>query len=276
MGNVQKVASREYEWEVAIQFERPSTIHKSEASNASYPGLQLTPIKLWLTDRFFGPGAILEMDDSNFQLLVVGEPYQDGAYHVYTTVVANGQSASYIPANLLEEGSQVSRAGSAYPEYSEQADILTYNNGFRMRNQLTIARVEWSMTGSAYANIVALGRQGKDGRTSWLVADSQEFKAIRDFKKRVEYQMVYDQYTNTGDGLSALQGHNNYALYRGSGLLEQISPSNRRYYTRLTADLIEDFLFDLSYNCLGAGQRKFLALTGVGCNHSSLRIAKAA
>ena len=48
----------------------------------------------------------------------------------------------------------------------------------------------------------------------------------------------------------------------GAGLLEQIAPSNRRYYTRLTAELLEDFLFDLSYNVLGTNERNFVALTG--------------
>jgi hypothetical protein len=80
--------------------------------------------------------------------------------------------------------------------------------------------------------------------------------------KRVEYQMVYDQYTNTPEGLSNLQGPNGFPIYRGAGILQQISNSNRAYYTRLTADWIEDRLFDLSYNCLGTKDRKFLALTG--------------
>ena len=51
-------------------------------------------------------------------------------------------------------------------------------------------------------------------------------------------------------------------VYIGAGLLEQIAPSNRRSYTKLTAELLEDFLFDLSYNILGTNERKFVALTG--------------
>lgn len=47
-----------------------------------------------------------------------------------------------------------------------------------------------------------------------------------------------------------------------SGLLEQISPANVRYYTTLTAELLEDYLFDLCYNILGTNERKFIALTG--------------
>lgn len=51
-------------------------------------------------------------------------------------------------------------------------------------------------------------------------------------------------------------------VFIGAGLLEQIAPSNRRYYTRLTAELLEDFLSDLSYNVLGTNERKFIGLTG--------------
>jgi hypothetical protein len=74
--------------------------------------------------------------------------------------------------------------------------------------------------------------------------------------------MVYDQSTKTANGTFELTGTNGRVIRRSAGLLEQISPSNRRYYTRLTADLLEDFLFDLSYNVLGTNERKFIALTG--------------
>ena len=51
-------------------------------------------------------------------------------------------------------------------------------------------------------------------------------------------------------------------VYIGAGLLQQISDSNRQTYTKLTTDLLEDFLFNLSYNILAKGERKFVALTG--------------
>ena len=51
-------------------------------------------------------------------------------------------------------------------------------------------------------------------------------------------------------------------VYIGAGLLEQIAPSNRETYTKLSSDVLEDFLFNLSYNIRGRGQRKFVALTG--------------
>ena len=47
-----------------------------------------------------------------------------------------------------------------------------------------------------------------------------------------------------------------------AGLFEQIAPANVRYYTTLTTELLEDYLFDLCYNLIGTNERKFIALTG--------------
>jgi hypothetical protein len=38
--------------------------------------------------------------------------------------------------------------------------------------------------------------------------------------------------------------------------------SNKRYFTEFSAELLEDFLLDLSYNVLGTNERKFLDLAG--------------
>jgi len=272
LGNKMVIDQREYEWTVFIESERAVTIRRAEWNGAQItgnpalnetPGINNTPIKLWLEDKWFGPGAILEFDNKNFQARVSGTPYQDGNEWVYTVFVGNGQADQYIPAEYLVEGRQVSRAGSAYEEYSEEADILNYNTGFKMRNQLTTMRLSYDITGTAYSTVMAIAlRDPSSGKTSYLWADYQEWKAMREWMKRVEYQMVYDQFSATPVGTTEILGTNGRPVYRGAGLLEQIAPSNRRYYTELTADIIEDFLSDLSYNTLGTNERKFVAITG--------------
>ena len=64
------------------------------------------------------------------------------------------------------------------------------------------------------------------------------------------------------DGSCNVKGTNGRPVFVGAGWLEQSAPSNKRMYTRLTAELLEDFLFYLSYNVLGTNERKFVALTG--------------
>lgn len=268
LGKTMVINQREYRWKVMIDSDRAVTIRSakwngSEVTSSSTAGLGNTPIMLWLEDKWFGPGAILELDDKEYQLRVAGAPYQDGNEWVYTCFIADGQSTSYVPYEYLRAGAQVSRLGSAYEEYSEEADIINYNTHIELKNHLTTIRLSYDITGSAYSTVLAVAlKDPKTGKTSYLWSDFQEWKAMREWYKRLERMLVYSKYNANPDGTTDLMGTNGRPVYIGAGLLQQIAPANRRYYTELTADLLEDFLFDLSYNMLGASERKFVAFTG--------------
>jgi hypothetical protein len=272
LGKTMVIDQREYEWSVMIDTDRAVNIRRAifqgteiTADNADtvLAGIGNQPIILHLEDKWFGPGAILEFDDKEFQVRVSGAPYQDGTEWVYTCYVADGQAGSYIPGDLLLPGKQVSRLASAYEEYSEEADILNYNTQFKMRNHLTTVRLSYDITGSAYSTVLAIAlKDPKTGKSSYLWADFQEWKALREWKKREERLLVYSKYNAKPDGTTDLMGTNGRPVYIGAGLLQQIAPANKRYYTELTPELLEDFLFDMSYNMLGTNERKFVALTG--------------
>ena len=268
LGKTMIISQREYRWDVMIDSDRAVTIRDAKWNGASVnssstAGLGNTPIQLWVEDKWFGPGAILELDDKDFQLRVSGAPYQDGNEWVYTCFIADGQSTSYVPYQYLQNGSQISRLASAYEEYSEEADIINYNTHIKLRNHLTTVRLSYDITGSAVSTVLAIAlKDPKTGKTSYLWSDYQEWKAMREWNKRLERLLVYSRYNANPDGTTDLMGTNGRPVYIGAGLLQQIAPSNRRYYTELTADLLEDFLFDLSYNMLGTNERKFVAFTG--------------
>lgn len=268
LGNVMTIDQPNWEWNVMIDTDRAITIRDAKWNGAAIEdnttaGLGNTPIYLWLEENWFGPTAILELDNKDYQLRVAGAPYQDGNLWVYTCFIADGNPASYIPAKYLKAGSQVSRLASAVEEYSEEGDILNYSTHFKMRNYLTTIRINYDITGSAYSTVMAIALQDpKTGKKSYLWADYQEWLALREWYKRCERMLVYMKSNVNKDGSCNLKGANGRSVFIGAGLLEQIAPSNKRMYTRLTAELLEDFLFDLSYNVLGTNERKFVALTG--------------
>jgi hypothetical protein len=157
----------------------------------------------------------------------------------------------------------LSTAGSAYEEWSDEADIVNYQTPFKLRNHLTTLRLQYDITGSAVASAMVIEMRDPETKKSSIYwADYQEWLALRKWYRTIDYALVYSKYNASSDGTVALKGTNGRPVYIGAGLIQQISPSNRRSYTKLTVDILEEFLFDLSYNILGMGDRKFIALCG--------------
>lgn len=272
LGKTMIIDNREFEWSVMIDSDHAVNIrwtkwNGNEITTSNYStttaGINGTPIYIALEERWFGPGAILSFDDYKFQVRVSGTPYQDGSAWVYECYVVDSSNAAYIPGEFLLPGRQVSRMGSAYEEYSDEADIINYQTPFKMRNQLQTLRLSYDITGDAYSTVLAIAlKDPESGKTSYLWSDYQYWIALREWKKREEKELLFAKSNRLADGTYNIKGSNGRPVAKMSGLFEQISPANIRYYTTLTAELLEDYLFDLCYNILGTNERKFIALTG--------------
>lgn len=260
--------NREVTWDVMIDFDkaveiRAAQINGADVVSTDVPGLGGQPIQLWLAERWFGPGAILEFDDNSYQVRVEGAPYQDGDEWVYTVVVADGQPESFIPPSLLAAGKQVSRAGSAYEELSEEADIFNYQTPFKLHNFLTTMRATYSISGDAYSSVMVVEFSDPETKKKTrYISLYQEWVALRQWYERVDRQTLYQKYNADSHGNVALKGSNGRPVYIGAGLLQQISPANIRYYTTLSLEILDTFMADLSYNVKSFGNRDYVMLTG--------------
>ncbi len=260
--------NREYTWGVEIDTDEAIPIVKAEwndsvVASTDTPGLNNTPFKLWLTKKWFGPGAILAFDNRDYQVRVQGDAYQDGDAFVYTLVMANGNPESYVPPAQLAVGKKVSREGSGYEEGSEEADIVNYSAPFKLKNHLTTMRLEYDITRSAATDkMIVAYKNPKSGKVSYMWSDYQDWKALRQWFETIDRFGVYSKYNARPDGTVKVYGSNGRPVYIGAGVIEQVSPSNIRNYTTMTTSLVQDFLGDLSFNKLGKGERKFIGLTG--------------
>jgi hypothetical protein len=269
IGQTMTIEHREYEWDVMIEHDKAVAIRSAivdgstTIANTTCAGLNGGIFQIVLAEKWFGPGAILEFDDKEYQVRVLGEPYQDGSDWVYTVQMADGQKDSFVPYTLLAAGKQVSRVGSAYEEYSEEADILNYQAPFKLRNQLTTMRLSYDITGDAYSTVMVLAmRDPKTKKSTYYWSVYQEWTALRQWYERVDRMSVYSKFNANSNGTVDLKGTNGRPVYIGAGLLQQIAPANKKTYTTLTLEMLDTFLSDLSYNILGMGERKFVALTG--------------
>jgi hypothetical protein len=267
LGNTTTIENNEFEWNVMIEHDKAIMIKQAKWNGATIastdtPGINNTPITLWLSEKWFGPGAVVAFDDREFVARIAGDPYMDGNDWVYTVYVV-GDSNKFIPPSLLAVGKQVSREGSLYEEGSEEADITNYNSPFKLRNRLSTMRLSYEITGSAYASVMVVAvRDPKTKKQTLYWSDFQEWQALRQWYRTIDTWGLRSKYNGNANGVTELKGSNGRPVISGAGILEQISPSNKKSYTKLTLDVLDDFLFDLSYNLKGQGQRNFVALTG--------------
>lgn len=270
MGNVKTIplSNTEYTWNLDIDIDRAIPILKSEWNGSSItstdtPGLNNTPIVIWVPEKFFGPGAIISFDNRDYQARVQFEGEPDGEMYRYVLVTANGDPSRYIDPDMFTSGRKVSRLGSAYEEGSEQADIVNYSSPFMMKNKLTTLRLNWGVTRTAATDkLIIEYTDPQTGRKSQMWEDYQNWKGLRQWYEMKDFMAVYSQYNTTPQGTVNVKGSTNRPVHIGAGLLEQVSPANTRQYTKMSSGLIEDFLSDLSYNKLGFGERRFLGLAG--------------
>ena len=69
IGRTMTIEARQYEWNVMIEHDKAIAIKDAQINGAAItadlvPGLNNQPIQLWLEEKWFGPGAILEFDDN--------------------------------------------------------------------------------------------------------------------------------------------------------------------------------------------------------------------
>jgi len=270
MGRVKTIESdnAEYEWPVDVDTDEAIPIVKVEWNGSAIsatdtPGLNLSPIYIWLTKKWFGPGAVVNFDNIDYQVRFSGEAVQDGDTFMYTAYMADGNPQSYIPVAQLAAGKKVSRIGNAYEEGSEEADIINYSSPFKLRNQLTTMRTEYGVTRSAATDKMIIAyKNPTSGKTSYMWSEYQDWKALREWYRVQDRYHVYSKFNKQTDGTVKVFGTNSRPVRIGAGLIEQIGPSNKRNVTELTTSLIFDFLSDLSFNKLGKGERKFMGFAG--------------
>lgn len=229
LGKTMIIDNREFEWSVMIDADHAVNIrwakwNGNEITSSNFEevtaGINGTPIYLGLEEKWYGTGAILSFDNVNFQVRVNDTPYQDGTTWVYECYVADGFAGSYIPGEFLLPGRQVSRLGSAYEEYSDQADIINYQTPFKMRNHLQTLRLSYDITGDAYSTVLAIAlKDPQTGKSSYLWADYQYWIALREWKKREEKALLFSKSNRNADGTYGLRGTNGRPKFKISPIL---------------------------------------------------------
>lgn len=263
IGNTLTVTNREYEWDLHSQSDKAIEV-AVDSANASdaMPGYNGQPVQLILAEKWFEVTDNIVGDDGVTTLHIISEPYLSGSAWVYTGVSTNADPRSFVDADLLKIGARWSKEFSSVEEYSTKGGGHGYATPFKLKNQLSTLRKTYKVTRDAAlaVMVIELFDPADPNKSTKLWTKLAEWTAMAYWYREIDKMMIYSTYNKNSSGYVTLQGENKRPIYHGAGFREQISPANKRFYTKLTYEILDEFLLDLSYaaNKWG-GNHKFVA-----------------
>lgn len=262
LGNTKFIGNREYTWDLHGQNDRRLFLSRAHLGGGSQPGLGNTTFRIYFDEKFFFVTDNI-VSAHGIQLRVQEEPYLDGTDWVYVVQIVDA-SLDFIDASEVDLGGSFSKDYSTVEEFSSRGGGTNFTAPMKFINQLTTLRKGYACTRSAATSgYMTMELFSDDGKSTKMWTQLQEWTAMAQWYKEIDASMIYSTYNKDINGYTNLKGENQRPIYTGAGIRQQISPANVRYYNKLTYQILDDFLLDLSYAAKkwGGGQN-FVALTG--------------
>lgn len=265
IGNTMYVTNREYEWDLHFQSDRAIEVAEDTSGGSLTPGYGGMPVQLVTTEKWFDATDVLVADDGRTQVKVMYEPFQSGNGWVHTVQNVSPDPRAFIDPEFLKPGARWSKEFSSVEEYSLKGGGHGYSTPIKLRNQLTTLRKTYKVSREAAlaVMVIELFDPADPTKKTKLWTKLAEWTAMAYWFRERDKSDIYSIFNKNSQGIVTLRGENQRPVYHGAGFREQISPANKRFYTKLTYQILDEFLLDLSY-CANkwGGSHKFVALTG--------------
>ena len=260
IGNTRFITNREYTWDLHGQTERAVVI-TGVMANATNAGKNNTPFSWKMEEGIFQVTDNLVSDDGT--MLRVSNVQYNGIDYIYTAYLTDPDPSKFIASTQLISGARMSKDFSTVEEFSDKGGGTDFVAPMTLKNQLTTLRKHYAVSRSAATDVMVIELFSEDGQSTKFWTKLAEWTALAQWYKEIDRSFIYTVYNKDPQGEVRLQGKNNRPVYHGAGIRQQISPANRLYYTKLTYEILDEFLLDLSYNASRwGGDYNFVALTG--------------
>jgi hypothetical protein len=131
-----------------------------------------------------------------------------------------------------------------------------------VRSKIGTVRKSYHFSGNAKDYVAEFNLPTKEGSSTKLWMDYEEYRHMLKFKEECEMYYWYGQKTYDDSGANKMLDENGQPVISGPGLFEQII--NKDTYSELTQDKLEATLGDLFYGMTDATDKQVTLYTGIG------------
>jgi hypothetical protein len=242
------------------------------AAKPTNPGIGNSSFYLEFPEKLFSAVDIIapaNYDKEKYQLKILGEPIPAGSNWMYRVELMTGDSNLFVPTTSMIAGvtKWVKMFAAVEQTLSQRgSNSIVHSSPFRMQNRCSMIRAEYMVPGNmidkkenAPLGFYFVDAEGKT-HTTWISKLDYDFMV--QFKRQKAMLGLYAKNNKTNQGTYLNKGESGYEIRMGSGLYEQISPSNVHYYSTFNIDVLSDILMSLSVGKLPEDRRKFVFGTG--------------
>jgi hypothetical protein len=223
--------------------------------------------QVWIETDYYNPNDVFRVQDGT-QLFVLSDArYVDSLNAYEYDVQINGNNLEKaVRISQLEPGRTTGYMFNLQPEMSEKGYIKAQGEDESHINYLSRIRHSWSTSGDAastkYIIEDLVNFKGKKVKNKYIT-DHLEMHALEIFHHSKEYMMIFGESTMTPDGKCLQQDGQGRDIEAGDGVVNQMHPSTRQTYNRLTVRLLEDIMSDMAHKMEKKTGNEILLATGM-------------
>jgi len=255
VGNTKSIDRFEYEYRVKTHEVNVRPVLSSVGTGAGGSHFTVTFPDKW----FVFPYTLVSQ--SGVLARIMSEPVPDEGGYKYTLKLVSPDQAS-MPSTDIAAGALFGMLYANVGVDFSRGNASNWSAPGLVRSKIGTIRKSYHFSGNAKDYVAQFTLPMKEGQSTQLWMDYEEYRHMLKFKEECEMYYWYGQKTYGNSGVNEMLDENGQPVISGPGLFEQII--NKDTYSTLTQKKIEDVIGDLFYGMTDATDKQVTLYTGVG------------
>jgi len=259
VGNTKSIDRFEYEYRVKTHEVNVRPVVAATGTGAGGSMFTVTFPDKW----FIFPYTLVSQ--SGVLARIMEQPVPDGAGYKYTLKLVSPDAGALSASEGNKDLAVGALWGMLYANVGvdfSRGNASNWTAPGLVRSKIGTVRKSYHFAGNAKDYVAQFTLPMKDGQTTKLWMDYEEYRHMLKFKEECEMYYWYGAKTYDDNGVNQMLDENGQPVISGPGLFEQII--NKDTYSSLTQSKIEDVIGDLFYGMTDATDKQVTLYTGIG------------
>jgi len=266
VGNTRSIDRYEYEYRVKtheVNVRPVIRVAEIAAGGDLAIGSKGSTFKVVFPDKWFVfPYTLVSQEGNLARIMADPVPVADGYEYTLQLVKPDSGGISAATGGELAAGALWGMLFANVGIDFSRGNASNWTAPGLVRSKIGTVRKSYQFSGNAKDYVAEFELPLKEGSSTKLWMDYEEYRHMLKFKEECEMYYWYGNRTYDDSGRNQMVDENGQPVISGPGLFEQII--NKDTYSNLTQKKIEDVIGDLFYGMTDATDKQVTLFTGIG------------